>query len=84
METLNLITPLENKLRAYLCLRPDPHRVDTWLLEVQLFYEESPAGKTTFTLHGYSQDEAESVARNFRSNEYLMHEIDQVLWGESD
>ncbi|MFC3606478.1 hypothetical protein [Stutzerimonas tarimensis] len=84
MEVLNLITRLENKLKAYLCLRSDATHAETWRLDVQLFYEEEPAGRTTFTLHGYSQDEAETIARGIKHNEYLMHEIDQVLWGESD
>lgn len=84
MDVLNLITQLERKLKAYLRLSADPRGADAWHLEVQLFYEDAPAGKTTFNLHGYTQEEAEAIARNIRHNEFLMHEIDQLLWGESD
>lgn len=84
MEVMNLITHLEQKLKACLSLLPHQNQPDTWLLEVRLFYEGAPAGTTSFNLHGYSRDEAEAVARNIRENQYLMHEIDQFLWGESD
>ncbi|WP_244542093.1 hypothetical protein [Azotobacter beijerinckii] len=84
MEVFNLIVPLERKLKAYLRLLPEPHRTDTWLLEVRLFYEAEPAGRTSFTLNGYTQEEAEAVARNIRSNAYMMQEIDQYLWSEND
>lgn len=84
MEVLNLITQLERKLQAYLRLLPAPGAGDAWRLEVQLYYEGAPAGTTTFNLQGYTQAEAEALARNIRQNDYLMHEIDQFLWGESD
>ncbi|MGV6476892.1 hypothetical protein [Azotobacter vinelandii] len=83
-EAFNLIVPLERKLKAHLRLLPDPHRADTWLLDVRLFYEAHPAGRTSFTLSGYSREEAEAEARNIRSNSYLMQEIDQYLWSEND
>lgn len=84
MDVLNLITQLERNLKAYLRLFADPRAGDAWRLEVQLFYNGEPAGTTSFNLHGYSQEEAEEIARNIRRNDYLMHEIDQFLWGESD
>ena len=83
-EVFNLIVPLEKKLKGYLRLLSTPHRADTWLLEVRLFYEAEPVGRTSFTLDGYTQEEAESVARNIKSNSYLMQEIDQYLWSEND
>lgn len=84
MEVLNLITQLERNLKAFLRLRPDPRAPEAWHLDVQLYYEGERAGTTTFNLQGYTQDEAEDVARNLRHNDFLMHEIDQFLWGESD
>jgi len=38
-EVFNLIVPLEKKLKGYLRLLSTSHRVDTWVLEVRLFYE---------------------------------------------
>lgn len=84
MEVLNLITRLEGKLKAYLSLSALPPDVDAWQLEVRLFYDGGPAGATSFNLRGYSQEEAEAIAKGFRHNQFMMQEIDQLLWGESD
>ncbi len=81
---LDLIVQLERKLKAYVRLLPVPHRANTWLLEVQLYYEQAPAGRTSFTLQGYSQAEAENIAQEIRHNDFLMQEIDQFLWSEND
>ena len=82
-EVLNLIIPLERSLKAYLRLSPAPGE-DNWLLAVQLYHEGHPVGRTSFNLHGYTQEEAEDTARNIRSNEYLMMEIDHFLWSEEN
>ena len=84
MEPFHLITQLEGSLKAAIMLVPDQQQETIWQLKVNLFYEDGPAGQTSFTLHGYDQAEAEEVARNLRSNAYLMREIDEYLWGESD
>jgi hypothetical protein len=84
MEILHLITPLEGNLKAALQLRPVPQQADSWILQVDLFYDGSPAGSTSFRLNGYSRADAEQVARTVRSNAYMMKEIDEFLWGESD
>ncbi len=81
---LDLIVQLEAKLKASVRLLPVPHRADTWLLEVRLYYEGRASGRTSFTLQGYSQAEAEAVARDIRNNDFLMQEIDQFLWSEND
>lgn len=82
-DVLNLILPLERKLKAYLRLLPAAG-TDNWLLEVQLYHDAHPVGKTSFNLHGYTQEEAEQTARTMRTNEYLMQEIDNFLWGEEN
>jgi hypothetical protein len=78
----HFILVLERRLRAVVSL--SEQRQDVWLLAVDLFYEEKPVGKTSFNLNGYTEDEAVDVARNLGSNSYLMKEIDDFLWGESD
>lgn len=82
-EVLNLIVALEQKLKAYIRLLPAAG-TDNWLLEVQLYHEGAPVGRTSFNLHGYTQEEAEDTARNIRHNEYLMQEIDHYLWSEEN
>lgn len=84
MDTLNLISQLERNLKAHIRLIPMQYQDENWNLEVQLFYQGHPAGSTSFNLHGYSQQEAENVARNLKDNHFMMREIDEFLWGESD
>ncbi|MEE2733289.1 MAG: hypothetical protein VYA55_20890 [Pseudomonadota bacterium] len=84
MDTLNFITQLERNLKAHIRLNPDPQQSADWNLEIQLFYQGHPAGRTSFNLHGYSQAEAENIARTVKDNHFMMREIDEYLWGESD
>lgn len=82
MEKHHFILVLERRLRAMVSLSEQHQGI--WLLAVDLFYEEKSVGKTSFNLNGYTEDEAIEVARNLGSNPYLMKEIDDFLWGESD
>lgn len=84
MQELNYITPLEGNLKAHISLESHETNAGYWFMKVQLFYDGEPAGTTSFNLHGYNQEEAENVAKNLSSNAYLMKEIDEYLWGESD
>lgn len=77
------ITLLEGKLQAAIELRPTQSATD-WMLLVRLVYDGTPAGTAGFTLHGHSREDAEHVARNISSNAFMMKEIDEYLWGESD
>lgn len=86
MDSLNLITQLEGSLKAAVELTPArnaPDNVD-WRLRIQLFYSGDPVGNTSFNLNGYSQAEAFHLAKSIRHNAYIMKEIDDFLWGESD
>ena len=84
MDTFHLITSLEGKLKAAVELKPVPRQEQEWVLDVNLIYDGAAAGTASFKLHGYSQADAEQVARNIRHNDFLMREIDEYLWGESD
>ena len=84
METFNLISHLEGKLKAFIKLVPDTLMDDSWRLEVDLFYDNEPVGMTSFNLHGYKQDEAREIAQNIKHNQFIMREIDEYLWGDSD
>lgn len=84
MTTLNFITQLEANLKAAVSLIPDQLETRTWLLRVHLVYENQPAGEARFTLQGYSESEAREIALNMKSNSFLMREIDEFLWSDSD
>lgn len=82
--TLNYITRLEGELKAAVSLFSQQLNAGYWIMKVQLFYAGEPAGTTSFTLKGYSREEAEEVARNLPRNAFLMREIDEFLWGDND
>ncbi|WP_428241809.1 hypothetical protein [Gynuella sp.] len=84
MTELNLISQLEENLKAFIKLIPVEPVSSQWQLEVQLFYAGESAGKTSFNLYGYNQEEAEAIARGVKQNSFLMKEIDEYLWGDSD
>ncbi len=83
VDASHYISLLEGKLKAAIELRPTADET-TWLLLLRLDFDGEPAGTTSFNLHGYSREEAEQVAANISDNPYLMKEIDEFLWGESD
>ena len=74
---------LEGDLKAAIELHPTAED-DLWLLVIPLSYDGDPAGTKSFNLHGYAREEAEAVARDIQANPFVMKEIDEFLWGESD
>lgn len=84
MSEYNYIAPLDGGLLACITLLATDEQTSAWLMRVNLMYDGKPAGSKEFNLHGYSLDEAQTLARNLRQNAYLMQEIDEFLWGESD
>ncbi len=82
MESMDLIAHLEGKLKAAVNLAPAS--ADTWRLSLRLMYDGEPAGSLSFDLNGYDATEAREVAQNISDNAFLMREIDEYLWGESD
>lgn len=82
--TVNIITPIEQNLKALTTLIGSESTDDEWKMQISLFYKNTPAGMLSFTLNGYTLEEAEELVHNLRNNEFLMKEIDDFLWGESD
>lgn len=77
------IQRLEGSLTAMIELQPT-QMADQWLLLIKLNYDGNEAGKASFNLHGYEEQEAINIAKNIPANPYIMKEIDEYLWGESD
>lgn len=77
-----LICQLEGKLKAAVTLRNTAP--EEWILQLQMLYDGDAAGQLSFQLHGYSRSEAETIARTLKDNAFIMREIDEYLWGESD
>ena len=78
------IKQLEDGLKALITLKEQPAERQ-WLMEVELNYRSHSVGSTSFTLNGYTFEEAESLVKELNQNHYIMKEIDHFLsgdWGE--
>jgi hypothetical protein len=87
MQEFHYMVNIENRLRALVTLQnqgESPVGDHKWLMALDLFYDGDAAGKTSFTLHGYSEEEAQKIAQSIGENDYMMKEIDEFLWGEND
>lgn len=84
MSTQHYICKLEGALNAAVELFNQTTDTSQWQLSIKLFHNNVPVGSTQFTLNGYSKTEAEDIAKNIRTNPFIMREIDEYLWGEMD
>jgi hypothetical protein len=81
-ETQAFITCLEGSLRA--AVQVTRIGEDIWRLSLNLHYAGDPAGTLSFTLNGYSQEDAFELAKNVGESQFIMREVDEYLWGEMD
>ncbi len=84
MPEFTMITLLEGKLKAAVSLDAYEHDRSQWLMKIKLFYDGLPAGETSFNLNGYTEQDAHELVKNLSKNDFIMKEIDEYLWGESD
>jgi len=59
----------------------DPNMV---LLLLDIYYDEQLIEKLSFNLHDFAYEDIVYIARNIRSNEFILHEIDNILSGGID
>ena len=54
------------------------------ILKLDIFYDNDAITSMTFDLHNYTFDEIIDTARNIKSNEFILNEIDVTLasWGD--
>ncbi|MBE0505596.1 MAG: hypothetical protein IBX50_02620 [Marinospirillum sp.] len=83
MGTYHLISHLEGNLRAVMELQPAAE-AESWLLQVKLIYDGEPAGEISFNLLHYTEEEARHLAHNITDHGFIMREIDDLLFGDSE
>lgn len=76
------INIVDSHLRVVAEAAPHPEYEMTFLLYLELFYDNTRAGNLEFTLQGYSQDEAQRLVRSIKDNAFLLKEIDDFLCGD--
>ena len=57
----------------------DPHRV---VLQLDIYYNDQLIDNLSFDLHNFDYEDIISVARNIRSNEFILQEVDNLLSGD--
>lgn len=79
---LNFINMVDAHLRVVsrLQLATEPHH--TIRLHLSLFYDTHPSGALSFDLNGFSPAEGVALARDIKSNQYILREIDEYLCGD--
>ncbi|MGD8938839.1 MAG: hypothetical protein PVJ72_05630 [Gammaproteobacteria bacterium] len=51
------------------------------LLVLEIFYDEEKIDELSFNLHNYDYEDIVHTARNIRSNEFILQEVDNLLAG---
>jgi hypothetical protein len=51
------------------------------LLVLEIFYDEDKIDELSFNLHNYDYEDIVYTARNIRSNEFILQEVDNLLAG---
>lgn len=83
MPSYHLIRHLEGNLQAVMELQPR-EQGKHWYLLVKLIYAGEAAGEISFNLHNYSEDEARDLVHNITDHGFIMREIDDLLFGDSE
>lgn len=80
---LNRIIQLEGELLALASVFHNPMTGDR-ILKLELSYQSHYVGIKSFTLQGFSFEEAEAMVSELAKNQYIMREIDEFLAGNMD
>lgn len=52
------------------------------IMKIDIYYDNHQSGSLSFNLHNYEYEEILSIAKNIRGNEYILHEVDNLLSGD--
>ncbi|TCK02265.1 hypothetical protein [Marinobacterium mangrovicola] len=79
---LNFINVVDSHLRVVSRLQLATEAHHTIRLHLSLFYDNQQAGSLSFDLNGFSPAESVALARDIKSNHYILREIDEYLCGD--
>ena len=52
------------------------------MLVLEIYYENHQMGDLSFNLHNYEYEDIIAIAKNIRSNEFILQEVDNFLSGD--
>lgn len=85
LTSLHYINRIDDHLKCVVSVRITdavksiPVRV---ILFLEMYYDDNKFDTLTFDLHNYSYDEIIEVAKDIRSNEFILQEVDNFLAGD--
>lgn len=85
LSSQHFINNIDPHLRIISSVRVDTHAATTTpnvVLEIDIYYDNRQSGRLSFNLHNYEYDEILAIAKNIRSNEFILYEVDNLLSGD--
>lgn len=85
LSSLHFINKIDNHLKAVSSINvltfsaDSPPRV---VMQLEIYYNDDKVDTLSFDLHNYDYNEIIFSAKNIRSNEFIMQEIDNFLAGD--
>jgi len=85
LSSQHFINKIDQHLRIISSVRVVSHAVNTApsvVLKIDIYYDNHQSGNLSFNLHNYEYEEILAIAKNIRGNEYILHEVDNLLSGD--
>lgn len=85
LSSLRFFNVIDDRLRIVSAVRivvDDNNVVLRVLLILEMYYDGDRVSGLSFNLHNYNYDEIVNEAKNIRSNNYIMREVDNFLAGD--
>jgi hypothetical protein len=85
LSSQHFINNIDEHLRIISSVRVVDHAVNTTpkvVLEIDIYYDNQQSGRLSFNLRNYDYEEILAIAKNIRGNEFILHEVDNLLSGD--
>lgn len=85
LSSQHFINKIDQHLRIVSSIRILIHAPDTAptvILKIDIYYDNHQSGSLSFNLHNYEYEEILAIAKNIRGNEFILHEVDNLLSGD--
>lgn len=85
LSSQHFINTIDQHLRIVSSIRITRHSVNSApsaSLRLDIYYDNHQSGNLSFNLHNYEYEEILAIAKNIRGNEFILHEVDNLLSGD--
>ena len=85
LSSLHYINRIDDHLKAVASIRIVNHSASIpprIILMLEMYYDDKKVDNLSFDLHNYSYDDIIEVVTDIRSNEFILHEVDNFLSGD--